>query len=299
MTAGRVALAAAALVGVQVGATIVATRGLVGELGPATIAFVRYAIALATLLPFLLVARQRMRIARRDWLPLAALGIGQFALLIAWLNIGLRTVPAAPAALLFATFPLLTLLAACAMGHERLGAAQGAAAALTLAGVALALGDDALRFGHSFSGEFAVLASALVGALCSVWYRPYLQRYPALPVSVIAMGAAVLFLGAWAATEAAPTRLAALDAAGWSALAFIGLSSGGAYFLWLWALRHAPASRVTLFLALSPLTAIALGAAWLGEPVPGQLWAALALVVAGLALVRRTPAAPQATSAGG
>jgi drug/metabolite transporter (DMT)-like permease len=288
---GRLALAAAALVGVQVGATIVATRGLVGQLGPATIACVRYAIALATLLPFLALAGTHTPIARADRVPVALLGIGQFALLIAWLNIGLRTVPAAPAALLFATFPLLTLLAARAFGHERLATAQLGAVAFTLAGVAVALGGDALRLGRTWSGEAAVLASALIGALCSVWYRPYLRRYPALPVSVWAMAAAVVFLAVWAATERAPARLAALDAGGWAALAFIGLSSGGAYFLWLWALRHASASRVTLFLALSPVSAIALGAWWLGEEAPGRLWAALALVAAGLLLSARAPAA--------
>jgi drug/metabolite transporter (DMT)-like permease len=289
---GRLALAAAALVGVQVGATIVATRGLVDQLGPATIACVRYAIAVATLLPFLALAAARTPIARADRLPVAMLGIGQFALLIAWLNIGLRTVPAAPAALLFATFPLLTLLAARAFGHERLSTAQLGAVGFTLAGVAVALGGDALRLGRSWTGELAVLASALIGALCSVWYRPYLRRYPALPVSVWAMAAAVVFLAVWAATERAPARLAALDSAGWAALAFIGLSSGGAYFLWLWALRHASASRVTLFLALSPLSAIALGAWWLGEEVPARLWAALALVAAGLVLSARAPATP-------
>jgi drug/metabolite transporter (DMT)-like permease len=106
------------------------------------------------------------------------------------------------------------------------------------------------------------------------------------------MAAAVVFLAVWAATERAPARLAALDSAGWAALAFIGLSSGGAYFLWLWALRHASASRVTLFLALSPLSAIALGAWWLGEEVPARLWAALALVAAGLVLSARAPATP-------
>ena len=43
---------AAAAVGVQVGATIVATRVVVDQLGPATLAALRYAIGLASLLPF-------------------------------------------------------------------------------------------------------------------------------------------------------------------------------------------------------------------------------------------------------
>ena len=48
----------------------------------------------------------RVRFARADILPIAALGIGQFGILIALLNYGLRTVPAGRGALIFASFPL-------------------------------------------------------------------------------------------------------------------------------------------------------------------------------------------------
>src|SRR3990167_3240087 len=44
----------------------------------------------------------------RDLLAMAALGVGQFALLIALLNLGLQHVGAARAALIFSLFPLLT-----------------------------------------------------------------------------------------------------------------------------------------------------------------------------------------------
>ena len=50
---------AAAAVGVQVGATIVATRVVVDQLGPATLAALRYAIGLASLLPFVWHAARR------------------------------------------------------------------------------------------------------------------------------------------------------------------------------------------------------------------------------------------------
>jgi drug/metabolite transporter (DMT)-like permease len=89
-------------------------------------------------------------------------------------------------------------------------------------------------------------------------------------------------LGLCAPFEDAAARLPQLDARGWAAIVFIGTSSGVGYFLWLWALRHAAASRVTLFLSLSPLTAMALGTLLLGEPMQASLLLALVLVVAGL-----------------
>ena len=63
-----------------------------------------------------------MRFARADILPIAALGIGQFGILIALLNYGLQTVPAGRGALIFASFPLLTLIVAALLGHERVTA---------------------------------------------------------------------------------------------------------------------------------------------------------------------------------
>jgi drug/metabolite transporter (DMT)-like permease len=52
--------------------------------------------------------------------------------------------------------------------------------------------------------------------------------------------------------------------------------------LWLWALKNIAATRVTLFLALSPITAAALGVALLGEPVTVLMVAGVACVAAGL-----------------
>jgi drug/metabolite transporter (DMT)-like permease len=49
--------------------------------------------------------------------------------------------------------------------------------------------------------------------------------------------------------------------------------------LWLWALKNIAATRVTVFLALSPITAAALGVVFLGEA--GML-AGVACVAAGL-----------------
>ena len=281
---------AAAAVGVQVGATIVVTRAVVDQLGPATLAALRYAIGLASLLPFVWHAARRdaaagattPRIEIGELPRIVLLGIGQFGLLIALLNFGLKSVPAAKGALLFASFPLLTLIVATLLGHERLGWRQCLGVGLTLAAVALALGPQVWQAHGSLAGELAILGSALCGAVCSVLYRPVLRRHAALPVSAIAMAAAVVVLALCAPFEDARTRLPKVDARGWAAIVFIGTSSGIGYFLWLWALRHAAASRVTLFLSLSPLTAMALGVLLLGEPLQLSLLLALALVVGGL-----------------
>jgi drug/metabolite transporter (DMT)-like permease len=284
-----------------VGAAIVASRFIVDSVPPLTLAMLRYAIGFLCLLPFALAALRRPHPAPpwRDLLAMAALGTGQFGILIALLNFGLQHVAAAPAALIFSLFPLLTMLLAAALGRERASGWLVAGVLLSIVGVALSLGAR-LQAGtaHGWWGEAAVFASACVGALCSVLYRPYLQRYPTVPVSAFAMLASVLFLAVAATTEGWPARVAALPPLAWAVVGFIGLSSGVGYFWWLYALKHESATRVTAFLALNPVTAAVLGWLLLREPLPPQMLGAVLLIAAGLALATRVPSGGRQPRAG-
>jgi len=292
VSALRRALLAAAVVGVQVGAAIAASRAVVHDVGPVSLAFLRYAIALVTLLPFVFGGGAGWRVLGLPWrdaLAAAALGMLQFGLLIALLNEGLRHVDAGLGALLFSTFPVLTLALAMALGHERFEPRLAAAIALSIAGIAVALG---VRPPSDFGAEFVrgaalVLGAALCGAVCAVLYRPLLVRHPMLPMGTLAMAAAVLALGACAWAEGLPARLPAFAASTWAAIVFVGLSSGIGYWLWLWALKHAPPTRASLFLALSPITAAAIGLVALGEPLRIGFVLGTACVLAALALAAR------------
>jgi drug/metabolite transporter (DMT)-like permease len=283
-------VAAAAATGILVGSAMVASRYVIDQTAPASLALLRYAIGFCCLLPAtLLSSRVPVRFERRDLLPVALLGITQFGILVALLNYALQFIPSARAALLFATMPLLTLLLAAAIGYERVTFNKAAGVILSIVGVGFALGEKALQMKlhlsvHGWNGELAVLASALCGAVCSVLYRPYLRKYPTLPVSTLAMFASVLFLAILAAHEGFFQQLPQFTAGGWLAVGFIGINSGIGYFLWLWALHHSSATLVTVFLALSPITATGLGAVWLDEPVSATFAAGLFCVALGLAL---------------
>jgi drug/metabolite transporter (DMT)-like permease len=299
----NLAIAAAALTGVQVGAAIVASRFVLAEVPPLTLALLRYAIGAACLLPFAWHSAApgswRALCASRDTLPVALLGMGQFALLIALLNTGLQTVGAARAALIFSLFPLLTLMLAAWLGQERPHLRLLAGVALSIIGVTLSLAHrlgppagSAAGLVTGWWGELAVLASAAVGAVCSVLYRPYLQRHAPLQVSTLAMLASVGLLAILAWPEHWPALLADLSPRAWAAVAFIGLSSGGGYFLWLYALKHESPTRVTVFLALNPATAALLGNLFLGEPADASILAALGCIALGLWLATRSADLP-------
>jgi drug/metabolite transporter (DMT)-like permease len=277
-------VAAAAATGILVGAAMVATRFVIDQTAPASLALLRYVIGFCCLLPPVLLSG-RVPFEWRDLLPIGLLGIIQFGILIALLNYALQFIPSARAALIFATMPLLTMMLATVLRYERITLAKTLGVLLTIVGVGFALGEKAVQRGgaaHEWVGELAVFASALSGAICSVLYRPYLRKYPTLPVSAFAMLASVGFLAMLAAGEGFFRSLPTFTAAGWLAVVFIGISSGIGYYLWLWALNHTTPTRVTVFLALSPITAAGLGALLLAEGISMMLLLGLACVVLGL-----------------
>ncbi|MES2633751.1 MAG: DMT family transporter [Pseudomonadota bacterium] len=302
------ALWAAAGASVLVGAGIVASRYALVEVLPLTLAMIRYAIGFACLAPFALkdvgalfpgevagidqpphgLRIESAMTSRSDIVALAALGIGQFGVLIALLNFGLRHVGAAQAAFIFSLFPLLTMVLSAVLGRERITALLLGGVTLSIAGVALALSPRlaAASSGHWW-GELAVAASALTGAICTVLYRPYLQRYPTVPVSAFAMLASVIALAFIAIGEGWPSRIFSFSAQAWGAMLFIGVSSGIGYFWWLYALKNEAPTRVTVFLALNPVTATLLGWLLLGESVQVVALPALVLIALGLGLATR------------
>ncbi len=286
MSAKAAALLAAAATGIVVGLALVLTRSVVDQAGPIAIACLRYLIGLLFMLP--LLARSRIvAFRRRDLLPVTLLGIGQFGILIALLNYSVTLIEAGQAALIFAALPLLTMALAVAMGQEPFTLRRAIGILLTIAGVGLAIGGAALS-GEFSSGQWwgaaAAFASAFSGALCSVLYRPYLQRYPTVQISTLAMLAAVVFLALLAIPEGMLQDLPGITQEGWLAIFGIGLCSGVGYLLWLYALQHVWASNVTAFMGLSPLTASLLGALFLAEPLTAADGAGLALVLGGLAI---------------
>ena len=246
-----------------------------------TLAMLRYGIGAGVLLPFFLSA-PRVPIARLDLLPILALGIGQFAVLIALLNLGLQTVSASQGGVIFATFPLVTILLAALLGREKLTALRMVGALFSFGGVAICLGASDLP--SSFFGAALIFASACVGAFCAVFYRPYLQRYPTLQIGTLAMVAATVALIPGTAIERPMTELSALSAEGWALVGFIGLASGAGYLLWLTALKNTDAGEATVLMGLSPITAALVGAVLLGEPIGPVFLAGLALALFGVSL---------------
>ncbi|TAL54488.1 MAG: DMT family transporter [Pandoraea sp.] len=275
---------------------MVATRAVAHDVAPVTLAFLRYLIGLGVLaLPVLQASRSRRgaRFAPKDIGAIAGLGVLQFALLIVLLNYALQTLPAATCALIFSTMPLVTMCLAIALGREVFSLGRAIGLLLAVSGVALLLGFPAPHFGADgpdgashWAALAALVGATVTGAACSLLYRPYLQRYAALPTSALAMFASVVFLaGLCAATG--QSMFPMLTTFQWSNVGFIGLSSGIGYFCWLWALGKLDASRVVAFQALGPVTAAAIQLVLARQWPSWSLCLSIALVATGLNIALR------------
>ncbi|WP_339635693.1 DMT family transporter [uncultured Sneathiella sp.] len=286
MTREQLALIAAAGSGVVVGAATVATGSIVGDIGPVTIAFVRYFIGVLLLLPLALRITW-IRVTPRAMVGIVLFGVFQFAVLIILLNFSVIYIAAGLAVLIFASLPLLTMAIAILLGREAFTYRKIIGILLTLVGVGFAVGASAFTGEINAAGWLgigAAFSSALVGALCSVLFSAYMPRYPTLQISTMAMGSAVVFLFGLAIMEGMIDAISGFSMNTWFILLFIGFSSAVGYFCWLFALSHIPASNVTVFLGLSPVVAAILGAIFIAQPLSFEDLAGAGLVITGLVI---------------
>lgn len=264
----QLAILAAAGTGIQVGAGVVATRAVVDSIEPVSLTFLRYFIGACCLIP-LAVGKTRIRIEHRDLPAIWMIGFIQFGLLIVMLNIGLKSVQAGQGALIFAMSPLLALALGIIVGQERWSGRKVAGIFMALAGLAIATGPELSRASAAspMTGELLILGAAACAAAASVWSRPYVQRYGALPVSTVAMVATVVMLAVPSLVTGLLEHIASMSTSDMYTVIFLGTSSGAGYIMWLFALKTATASTVTTFLMLGPVTALVLGFLILGEPI--------------------------------
>jgi drug/metabolite transporter (DMT)-like permease len=89
------------------------------------------------------------------------------------------------------------------------------------------------------------------------------------------------------------------SASAWAATGLLAVvGSFASLLVWMWLLRHYPATRMASFAFLTPVLTLVMGVALLGEPLTLNLVLALAGVVAGIVLVNRRSTPPAAPAQG-
>lgn len=199
-------------------------------------------------------------------------------------------VPSGLTAVLFATSPLWVALAAhLALPGERLRAPTVAGVLVGFAGVALIFSDDLRALGGPrVAGAAAVL---LVAPFAAAFGVVLVKRWGAgvHPLSVaavpMALTGAAMGVVAAVAESGRPPRF---DATSVAALLYLALcGSALAFALYFWLLRRLPATTLSLINYLTPVVALLIGGAALGESFSARTLAGAALVIGGIAVAMR------------
>ena len=280
---------AAAVTMLTVGFSAIATEIAITQLGPLSLAFLRYGLALCFLSPAAFTVRHAM--SRSDALAVSVLGIGQFGLLVFLFNASLEYIPATRAIVLFSTTPLIAAAIQIARRVERFDPLRLVAMLACFGGVIVCLsgGTLAAAIDSSWIGDLSALGSAIVGAVCAIGFGPYMRRCGTTSVTVVAMTAAVGALAIATLFEGIP-NLTTLDAQPALMVFLLGLGSAGAFWLWVWALGRGDPGLVISFLAGAPIVTAFLQVVMLGQPLQISVIVGGALVSAGLLVLGHTKA---------
>jgi drug/metabolite transporter (DMT)-like permease len=253
------------------------------ELGPFTIVFFRVALAALALNVVAAALGQSLWRAGMPWGQLLVMGALNNALPFSLIFWGQTTITSGLASILNATTPLFTVAVAHLLTRdERMTVRKLVGVLAGLAGVAVLIGPD---LGGSIWGQIACLAAALSYAFAGIYGR----RFKALGVQPLqaATGqltaSAILILPIMLLVEPAWTAPSAVT---WRAVAGLALlSTALAYVIYFRILAAAGATNLLLVTFLIPVTAILLGAAFLGERLELRQFTGMALIGLGLAAI--------------
>jgi drug/metabolite transporter (DMT)-like permease len=247
-----------------------------------TIVWLRVALA-ALILGAVLACRGVAAPGRRVWPALLVMGVLNNAVPFTLFVLAQGQISGALASVLNATTPLFTVLVAhLATQEERITPLKALGLGLGFAGVVVMLAGQALD--GAGAAKLACLAAALSYALAGVWGR----RFRALGVAPLATalgqvtGAAILLLPVWLWVDR-PWELAWPGASVAGAVVGIAaLSTALAYLLYFRLLASAGATNLLLVTFLIPVSATALGVAFLGESLLPRHLAGFFLILLGL-----------------
>lgn len=236
------------------------------------------------------MAPAERRVARPDIGRVVFLGLIGGAIYQLIFVSGVTRTSVANSGLIFGLTPVVISIISSVLGHERLGWTRWLGGAVSVVGLYFVVGMGAAVSSDTLLGDGLVFVAMICWAIYSVASRPMLGRY------------SPMMLTAWAAIVAAPPyviaaapSLAATDWAhvtwwGWALVLWSSLFClVGAYVVWYTGVQRLGATRTSNYSNLTPIFAMAVAWAWLGEAVTQAQVVGAVAIFAGVFLTRLAP----------
>jgi drug/metabolite transporter (DMT)-like permease len=276
------------------GTSYVATRIVLEDVGPATLAFARLAIGALILVPLALARRpEGDRLSRGDHRNIFWMGLLGFAGAFAFGNWGIARSTATNAALVITVEPIALILLSPLFLGERLSRREMLGALLTLAGATLVVvngvpGWSVALLPH-WRGDVLLVLSGLSYAAYSLIGRGVLARHPALPVTAWSILWGLAAIAPLAGLEWLDGRRPAWSPATLWGTAYLSLVvTALGYLVWNYALERVEAPKLAVFINVQPVVGALLGVWWLHEPLTVFIVAGGVMVLLGLHIAVRS-----------
>jgi len=263
----------------------------VAELAPLTFRALTLPFAAIGLLVIGRIAGDSIRIPRAMWGKVALLALFNITGWNALLLFGVQQLPAGRSAILAFTMPVWSVLISLALLHEPLSRRKAVGLALGMLGMGLLLFDDIRHLQRTPVAALLILGASISWAMGIVLVRKW-----KLPLSQTVVTGWMMLLGWVPLAIVAPLFSSVvphdLSGATWFAILYnIFLAGTLAHWAFFTLARTLPVAVSSMSSLPVPIVGVLSGMLLLGERPGPQEWIALALVVAAMVAVLRTPKA--------
>ncbi len=285
---GAAAVAILVLTPVLFSTNPVIGRAAVESTGPWTLAFLRWALAAAVLLPLAAPAlRRHAATLAAEWPWLVTLGALGMLICGGGLYTALKTTTATNATLIYTTSPLAILALERVLRGRPIRRRETAGIVLALVGVVVLVSRGSLDrlVGLQFSmGDLLTLGCAVSWAVYTVILRrPGLAGLPALALFVSIAVAGAALLAPLMVFETVSTGTFPASGAQWLSIAgLVVLASVAAFLGYQASIRLAGPAVTGMMMYLMPVSGVAMAAVFLGERPGLAVLAGSLLVIGGL-----------------
>lgn len=251
---------------------------------PASLALLRFLIASAVI--GIYAIRVRLPLPPLTDIPrLTALGFLGFTVYHIGLSWGETEVPAGTASFIISSETIYMVILASLFLNEATNRTIWAGIITSFVGIALISFSDGGSFTFNPMASL-ILAAAISKAIFSIWQKPLLKQYGALPVVAYTMWLGTALMLPFSPQLVADIQTASTDST--VAIIYMGIFPGAiAYFGWGYMLSRLPASVAGSLIYLIPVLATLLAWVWLGEVPSITAFVGGALVLVGVLVVNR------------
>ncbi len=261
---------------------------LAAEFPPFTVVLGRVGLAAIALNAVLFVRRDAIPVSTRLWAAFLIMGLLNNVVPFSLIVFGETRISSGLASILNATTPIFTVLAAHGLtANEKLSWAKCVGVLFGFLGVAVLVGRDVVPgFGHGdLVGELCCLLAAAVYAVAGIYGRRFRGTAP-LTIAAGQVTASTIVLIPIAMLVDRPWLLPIPSSQALGAWLGIGLlSTALAYIIYFRVLAVAGATNLLLVTFLLPVSALLLGAGFLGETIDLHSIVGMVLIGLGLAAI--------------